>query len=638
MRSRFIVFLILTPFLSLGQAEEIYQKFKARYPDETAIFFERGEEITFDLVADTLQITAKVTEDLLHLKENSSNFVNNRVYGSHFVGVRDIEGKTLVAQGSKYKPVRVENMARKDDHDAGIFYDDSYYYALSFPSLAPKARTQLNYTEVYRDPHLTGGYTFVSYLPVATSTYTAKVHRSVDFRFRVFNDPGSIRYRKETRGDYTTHTWTYVDAPKIRIEARSPNARYFVPHIVAYAAGYTASSGYKKLLASPEDLFSWYMGFLDRTDQTPSDDLKNTVARITKGALTEEEKVKRVFYWVQDNIRYIAFEEGMRGFVPHGCTYVFEKRYGDCKDMASIIVGMLRAAGITAYTTWIGSRDIPYRYSDLPTPMVDNHMIATYIDRKGDYIFLDATGNYTAYGLPTDMIQGKEALIAISDSKFEIREVPVVRGENNLLEDVSTLTLRDNAAVSEGTLRLTGYPKIDNTYSLVRANPEESRKHVLKLVERGTNKYFLDTYEVQNLDSRELPLMIHYTVRLEDYVRTAGDEIYVNLNLEKKFNNAVIENRTSPMTQDYRFVAKHSVALVIPEGYEVSFLPEGVQAKSPELNYTIGYRKEAGKVILDQQFELNFLLLPPDRFEAWNKAVTDLSRQYRESVILRKKS
>jgi hypothetical protein len=637
MRCKILVFAIFLPILASAQAEEIYQKFKARFPDETAIFYERGEEITFDRVADTLQITAKITEDLLHLKENSGNFVNNRVYGSHFVGVRDIEGKTLVAQGSKYRPVRVENMARKDDRDDGIFYDDSYYYSLSFPSLAPKARTQLNYTEVYRDPHLTGGYTFVSYLPVATSTYKARVHKSVDFRFKLFNDPGTIRYKKETRGDYTMHTWTYADAPRIHIESRSPNARYFVPHIVAYAAGYTTSSGYRKLMAAPEDLFRWYMEFLRQTDQTPSDDLKSTVVRITEGAITEEEKVKRVFYWVQDNIRYIAFEEGMRGFVPHGCTYVFEKRYGDCKDMASIIIGMLRAAGVQAYTTWIGSRDIPYRYSELPTPMVDNHMIATYIDPAGKYIFLDATGNYTAYGLPTEMIQGKEALIALSEEKFEIKEVPVIEGSQNLLEDASTLTLLGTAALSEGTLRLSGYPKIDNTYSLIRANPEESRRHVIRLLERGTNKYFLDSYKIVNLDSREQPLVVDYRVRLEDYVRAAGDEIYVNLNLEKKFNNAIIENRSAPMMQDYKYEARHSVTLIIPDGYEVSYLPESIQYRGPDLQYAIRYRKEDGRVVLEQEFELESLLLQPDRFGEWNKAVTELSRQYKESVILKKK-
>jgi hypothetical protein len=28
------------------------------------------------------------------------------------------------------------------------------------------------------------------------------------------------------------------------------------------------------------------------------------------------DKVKAIFYWVQNNIRYIAFEDGIAGFLP----------------------------------------------------------------------------------------------------------------------------------------------------------------------------------------------------------------------------------------------------------------------------------------------------------------------------------
>ena len=55
--------------------------------------------------------------------------------------------------------------------------------------------------------------------------------------------------------------------------------------------------------------------------------------------------------------------------------------------MASLIVTMLKVAGVKSYRTWIGTRDLPYKYSQVPTPLVDNHMIATYIAADGQYYF-----------------------------------------------------------------------------------------------------------------------------------------------------------------------------------------------------------------------------------------------------------
>src|SRR5581483_12039727 len=108
------------------------------------------------------------------------------------------------------------------------------------------------------------------------------------------------------------------------------------------------------------------------------------LARITDSLVanqpTELAKVKSIYYWVINNIKYVAFEDGMQGYIPRQADSICMKRYGDCKDMASIITAMLSVAKIPSYLTWIGTRDIPYSYDDVPLPMADNHMIATYMD------------------------------------------------------------------------------------------------------------------------------------------------------------------------------------------------------------------------------------------------------------------
>ena len=65
-----------------------------------------------------------------------------------------------------------------------------------------------------------------------------------------------------------------------------------------------------------------------------------------------------MFYWVQDNIRYIAFENGIMGFKPDAAQNVLNKKYGDCKGKANLLKEMLKLAGYDARLTWIGTSDL----------------------------------------------------------------------------------------------------------------------------------------------------------------------------------------------------------------------------------------------------------------------------------------
>ena len=86
---------------------------------------------------------------------------------------------------------------------------------------------------------------------------------------------------------------------------------------------------------------------------------------LIENTIDKDDKARLIFNWVQDNIKYVAFEDGMGGFIPRPAASVCHKRYGDCKDMASIITDMLRYAGIKGNITWVGSDELPYDYTEI---------------------------------------------------------------------------------------------------------------------------------------------------------------------------------------------------------------------------------------------------------------------------------
>jgi transglutaminase-like putative cysteine protease len=622
-----------------AQNSDVFKSMKSKFPEDPAVFVERSEVLSILVKNDSLEILTDITEDKLHLKEQADMFASGRVYGSHFNQVKDIKAKTLVWDKSRFKEMAVADFKKNSDRDDGIFYDDSYYYSFKYPSVASGNRTQLQYTSVVKDARFIPGYIFTSYLPQAKTSYTVKTSRQVELVYDVINDPKHlIKFRKFEKGGFQYYEWTATDLAPTRGEDNSPSIRYFAPHIICYVKSYETKNGKVDVLSELGNLYRWYYNFVPEQGAEPSQELKTIVDAIAKKSNSEIETVRNVFYWVQDNIQYIAFEEGMRGLIPHTGSYVCEKRYGDCKDMANLIVTMLKIADIKAYHTWIGTRDLPYKYSEVPTPMVDNHMIATYIDNKQHYYFLDATSDHTAFGLPSSMIQGKEALIGFDKNKYEVRLVPEMSKEINAMNDSISIRLEGNQITGKGMMSISGYAKVFGGYELERSEKDDVKKYVTKLIGKGSNKFYLDGYNLANLENRDAATRIDYTFRIGDYFQTIGDELYINLHLKKDYYNAFIDkSRVAPMEISYKYVENDFCEFTIPDGYDVEYLPSNVKVNGDLIGMETAYKRDKNKIIFTKKFYIDRLLVMPGDFETWNTSIKELSEVYKESIILKKK-
>ncbi|HMG90499.1 MAG TPA: transglutaminase-like domain-containing protein [Chryseolinea sp.] len=623
----------------IAQNSDVFKTMKSKFPEDAAVFVERSEVLSILLKNDSLEIFSDFTEDKLHLKEQSDVYAAGRVYGSHFNQVKDIKAKTLVWDKSRFKEMAVSDFKKNSDRDDGIFYDDSYYYSFKYPSVASGNRTQLQYRSVVKDARFIPGYIFTTYLPQAKTTYTIKTSRQVELVYNVLNDPKHlIKFRKYEKGGFQYYEWSATDLTPTRSEENSPSIRYFATHVICYVKSYENKNGKVNMLSDLGDLYRWYYNFVPDMNAEPSQELKVVVDAIVKKSKSELETVRNVFYWVQNNIQYVAFEEGMRGLIPHTGSYVCEKRYGDCKDMASLIVTMLKIANVKAYHTWIGTRDLPYKYSEVPTPLVDNHMIATYIDNNQRYYFLDATSDHTAFGLPSSMIQGKEALIGFDKNKYEVKLVPEMSKETSAMNDSIFIHLDGNQIAGKGKTSLSGYAKVFGGYELDRSEKDDVKRYVTRLIGKGSNKFYLDGYNLANLENRDIPTRIDYTFRIGDYFQKIGDELYINLHLKKDYYNAFIDKtREAPMEITYKYVENDFCEFIIPEGYDVEYLPSSVKVNGELVGMETAYKRDNNKIIFTKKFYIDRLLVMPGDFENWNNSIKELSEVYKESIILKKK-
>jgi hypothetical protein len=121
---------------------------------------------------------------------------------------------------------------------------------------------------------------------------------------------------------------------------------------------------------------------------------------------------------------------------------------------------------------------------------------------------------------------------------------------------------------------------------------------------------------------------------LPDYAKKIGNEYYLNLNLFKFFENRRIDfpQRKIPIEQNFKYTKKYVTLLKLPDGYKVTYLPEGKTYHNNVWGFDIKYEQKGNLVTFTQEFDNNNLLLTSEQFESWNKVLDNLFPAYKETL------
>lgn len=634
------VALFLLAFSSQAQnAKKMFENYKTQYPDVPYIVLDKTEITSIDIVDDQIEITEKYLEENFYLEGDVGYLADDKIQFSDFLEVDEVKALSYAPKGNRFVSNKVKSFKEETEFSSGIFHNDLKSLNFTYPALQKGSKTSLSYTTKVKEPRFLNGFYFITRVPTLQQKFVLEVHPDVEVDIKQFNtDAVDISFNQSKKGGKNIYTWVLNNSPRIKLERNTPKIRHFVPHLMPHITHYTIKGEKKSLLAGPDDLFAWYNSLIKNVNSEIEEDaLIDLVKDITKNATTDIEKAKAIFYWTQDQIKYIAFEEGMDGFIPRNTDKVISQRYGDCKDMSTCITTLLKYADVPASLCWIGTNEIPYSYNELPTPSVDNHMIAA-LKHEEEYYFLDATSNYLPFGMPSRFIQGKEAMVRTGEDSYELVKVPFVDGKQNSQIEVSKLKIEDDKLTGSSTKTFNGYYKTEFNHELAGKDEAEKYEFWSKELKKGSNKFILDALEVKDEFNKEKPTELSYTFNIDDYMFTNNDEIYVNLSLYDWYDTGKLEaDRQLPFR--VKFKAYHNIThqLEIPEGYAVSFVPKDVILEEDLYTYRSTYTQKDNQIIHLEELIENYIQLEKEDFENYNNFIDAVDETKSQSIILQKK-
>ncbi|TAD86070.1 MAG: DUF3857 domain-containing protein [Bacteroidetes bacterium] len=641
MRTHYFAVPVWLLFSSLSGAAQPIEEIKKTYSGAEIIYLKYNKAVTISLVAGEPVAESRYEKELLVLSEKNANvYSRHSVYHSSYNELKSLEAYTMVpTEGGKYKKLKVTEMKTGSSTSNSVFYDDVKQTDFNFPGLAPGAIEHVEYTQYNKDCHLLMPYSLPGYLPVVSASFTLTVPNSVDIRHLVRNDDQNVFTLKvDKKRQETIYTWTAANIKPLNDYADAPDDSYYTPHIVYHITSFEGNNGRQKFLSNVDDLYNWNASFTKDLNTTPDATLQAIVDSLTKGLATETAKAKKIYKWVQANIKYVAFEQGIEGFRPRQAAEVCSKRYGDCKDMSSIITQMLRLAGIKAYYTWIGTRSLPYTYTETPLPIVDNHMISTAFI-ENEWIFLDGTDPHAKYGMHPSSIQGKEALVGISPSVYKILTVPVMGPEKTVLTDSTFISFGNEGIKGKEKVHYSGYFGEDVYNSLLYKDERSLKDYIKTRMGKASNKFILGEYSIDKKAASENEIDIHAGFEVPDYGKKMGNEYYINLNLEKLLENRLIDTakRKVPIENEFNYEIRQYHILEIPAGYGVTYQPKNFNFQNDLIGISIAYKQQGNQIIATQVVTNKKLLIYPAEFVEWNKAMKAVAPHYKEQVVLEKK-
>lgn len=378
---------------------------------------------------------------------------------------------------------------------------------------------------------------------------------------------------REKRNGFDSYRWSYSDLQKEPFEE----------------AMLDQADGDRTLFVSTmpdwEPVVDWYLQKTYRRCEAPYDVLEALDSVVTDG-MTEAQKVEAVYNYITRKINYSYVPFFQSAYTPKFPTLTLSASIGDCKDVATLMIAMLRELGVESYYTLVKTNYFNHQRF-LPSPWFDHVIVAAKVD--GEMKYMDLTTNFFPhYALPTGDC-GAWGLL-VKEGESEIFRLPndEIDPAKNLITIEVDAQLDTSRAISLGVRAL--HRGIDGgaiRENLVQLTKDELRNYIPELLGRGTFQDLrLIDYTFRKQFEISEPLESEYSFsgsRFSDkvsnlyifripYMLAVGSSQALQTTTRKSRLDVAALCNVAPSQQD--------VTLKFPPGYQLTEVPADIDVET----------------------------------------------------------
>lgn len=561
------------------------------------------------------------------ISESGKDYANCEIgYNSRTETVSLLYARTITPEG-EIIPLKKNAMNVITPYSEYPSYSDYKELTFSMPAVGIDSVIDYKYVKE-KKPHIEGEFSsyffFQVYNPILLSRYKIITPEDMNLKYLLL-DP-----LKDAQGSPTiigqrgkkVYLWQHRDIPQILYEE-------YMPPEIGFAIQLTTMDSW-------EPFFRWWRDQIEGKTN-PDKAIKKKVVELTKDLSNTREKTEAIFDYVKRKVRYVSVDLGKSGYEPTSAQEVFENKYGDCKDQSTLLISMLKEAGIPAYYVLIPTNDVGDLIKDFPYPFQFNHCIVAIENGKG-YRFLDPTAEYYRFAYLPDSDQNRGVLI-FKDRENTFARTPLAEPQDNAVITQKQIEIKTDRAIEVEAKTFGSGSEEEFLRSFhIYLRPIEVKEFLEEFVDDiSPGAKLLEYTHTDPLDFKK-KFIEYIKCYAPDYCKKAGDILIFQVPLiGKSCDGTGKEERRYPIVYRSKSYKKDEAEFNIPDGYEVYHLPEPVEIKTPYFEFHSSFKKEGERVLYQGEFIRKAVKISPEEYTNYRKFCQMMEKSCERYVLFREK-
>ncbi|MEP6863047.1 MAG: DUF3857 domain-containing protein [Deltaproteobacteria bacterium] len=437
-----------------------------------------------------------------------------------------------------------------------------------------------------------------------------------------------ISETKSKVGDRMHYAWSAKNAPQIVPEA---------------AMDYTTEMPMLVVTTDPSwQHFSQWWAKLTEPQLEATPEMKAKVKELTKDAKTDDDKIKALYDFVAQDIRYRGLGVGPRtGYTPRKAGETFTSRWGVCRDVSILLTSMLRESGINAYPVLTNVGDpvlTKIAYDGF------NHAIVALEKKGGGFTYIDPTAKNN-----TALLPGYEAEqhTLVSTLKGEtLQSIPPIDPAANLGHATATTVIAaDGSMTSKIKLETKGMFDLIVRSSAAMLSKDQQQEALESVLHHALPDAQLVSFNVTSALALFNPMEIDVEIKVPNAAPKTGDYRLLR-SVVTSGALGLVENvmprllgsdpsRKYGLDAHVTFQYDQDETITLPADAKVVALPNDAKAASKTSSLEASCQQaDATTVKCHRSFALKSRFIDPNQYKELRSAIGSMGQVARQPVIL----
>ena len=425
--------------------------------------------------------------------------------------------------------------------------------------------------------------------------------------------PASIAARDGSQ----VFVWEARSVPALPREQHSPGITEISPYV------------HVSTLGDWKQLGSWYAELV-RPQFALDQSLESELARVIKGLHGDREKISAIQEFVLRSTHYVALEFGVYSYKPYPVTQIYARRFGDCKDKASLMIALLRAAGIEAEIALVRTRSLGDVVAEPASIALFNHAIV-YVPKYE--LWLDGTAEYAGRELPLED-QGALTLTVNLNGAAQVRHVPMSRTADNYTRHI----IRGELS-AQGVIQFSGS-------TITRGEDAPGLRHDLAVREQQLDMFrrelaeVFPTVQVNSVAVHGAEVLSSdVSVDFQGALNSLQHKRVVSLSsswMPRSYVAALAgaSTRTQDLVLPSPWTTEEEIRIALPEGTEITSLPRDQNISSSFGSVRLHYKKSGGEIVVQSHVQFEKARVSAQDYSAFRQFCAQVERSFRNEITL----